>query len=118
MYLAGRLEKDPSVGWYEGEIGFFDFYIIPLARKLETCGIFGVSSSEYLGYAENNRMEWVTKGTELVEGYLQRFYAEHETEIGQEVAPSRDAVDDTDVKESQVILEDSLSILLSNVMEC
>ena len=29
MYLAykeGRADKDPSVSWYEGEIGFFDFY--------------------------------------------------------------------------------------------
>ena len=73
MFLAGRLDKDPSEGWYQGEIGFFDFYIIPLARKLETCGVFGVSSSEYLGYAENNRKEWVTKGEDLVKGYLERF---------------------------------------------
>lgn len=27
---------------------FKDFYIIPLARKLATCGVFGVSSDEYL----------------------------------------------------------------------
>jgi hypothetical protein len=30
MYLNGRSDKDPSVGWYEGEIGFFDFYIVGL----------------------------------------------------------------------------------------
>jgi hypothetical protein len=30
----------------EGEIGFFDFYIIPLAKKLKECGVFGVSSDE------------------------------------------------------------------------
>ncbi|CAB9531987.1 cAMP-specific 3',5'-cyclic phosphodiesterase (Partial), partial [Seminavis robusta] len=34
-YKDGRSDKDPSEGWYEGEIGFFDFYIIPLAKKLE-----------------------------------------------------------------------------------
>jgi hypothetical protein len=28
------------------EIGFFDFYIIPLAKKLKECGVFGVSSDE------------------------------------------------------------------------
>jgi hypothetical protein len=27
-YKAGRLEKDPSEGWYRGEIGFFDYYIV------------------------------------------------------------------------------------------
>jgi hypothetical protein len=32
--------------WYKGEIGFLDFYIIPLANKLKDCGVFGVSSDE------------------------------------------------------------------------
>lgn len=54
-YLDGRIEKDPSLSWYEGEVAFFDFYIIPLAKKLETCGVFGASSHEYLAYAEQNR---------------------------------------------------------------
>jgi len=29
-YATGRAEKDPTEGWYMGEIGFFDGYIIPL----------------------------------------------------------------------------------------
>jgi hypothetical protein len=66
-YREGRADKDPSEFWYEGEIGFFDFYIIPLAKKLEECGVFGVSSDEYLGYAKRNREEWVAKGKEIVE---------------------------------------------------
>jgi len=47
-YIAGRAATDPSVNWYKGEIGFFDFYIIPLAKKLESCGVFGKSSDEFL----------------------------------------------------------------------
>ena len=47
-YKQGRAENDPSVNWYKSEIGFFDFYIIPLAKKLKECGVFGVSSGEYL----------------------------------------------------------------------
>lgn len=35
--------------------------------------MFGVSSSEYLGYAEANRKEWVKKGEKLVQVYLERF---------------------------------------------
>ena len=54
-YKTGRSETDPSTNWYQGEIGFFDFYIIPLAKKLKNCGVFGVSSAEYLNYALNNR---------------------------------------------------------------
>ena len=43
-YVQGRSDVDPSENWYKGEIGFFDFYVIPLAKKLESCGVFGVSS--------------------------------------------------------------------------
>jgi hypothetical protein len=57
--------------WYEGEIGFFDFYIIPLAKKLKSCGVFGVSSEEYLQYAMQNRMEWSLRGKDIVEEYLE-----------------------------------------------
>jgi len=31
-YLCGRLVKDPSIDWYDSEIGFFDHYIIPYWR--------------------------------------------------------------------------------------
>ena len=64
-YAEGRAEKDPSENWYEGEKGFFDFYIIPLARKLKDCGVFGVSSDEYLQYAQQNRKEWELKGRQV-----------------------------------------------------
>jgi class 3 adenylate cyclase len=70
-YVEGRAETDPSEFWYKGEIGFFDFYIIPLAKKLKDCGVFGVSSYEYLDYAERNRAEWEAKGQELVETMME-----------------------------------------------
>jgi class 3 adenylate cyclase len=69
-YLSGRALTNPVEGWYQGEIGFFDFYIIPLAKKLKECGVFGVTTDEYLAYAQANRTEWELKGKELVEQYL------------------------------------------------
>eukprot|EP00980_Cylindrotheca_fusiformis_P023104 scaffold10116_cov127-Cylindrotheca_fusiformis.AAC.6 len=72
-YKAGRADSDPSVNWYKSEIGFFDFYVIPLAKKLASCGVFGVSSDEYLNYATTNREEWVRDGEALVQEYLSRF---------------------------------------------
>ena len=72
-YLDGRLEEDPSKTWYKGEQGFFEFYIIPLTKKLETCGVFGVSSQEYLDYATRNRDEWIRKGETLVQRYLESY---------------------------------------------
>ena len=77
-YKAGRSDKNPADFWYEGEIGFFDFYIIPLAKKLETCGVFGVSSHEYLNYAQANRREWADKGKQLVKDYVRRFHEQNE----------------------------------------
>jgi hypothetical protein len=76
-YKAGRGESDPSVNWYKGEIGFFDFYVIPLANKLHSCGVFGVSSHEYSNYATANREEWVREGENLVKEYLAKYEAKN-----------------------------------------
>jgi 3'5'-cyclic nucleotide phosphodiesterase len=65
-YKLGRWDRDPTPGWYEGELGFFDNYVIPLAKKLKDCGVFGVSSDEYLNYAMENRREWSCKGEDVV----------------------------------------------------
>lgn len=47
-YKAGRMGADPSNFWYDGELKFFDGYVIPLAKKLKDCGVFGVASDECL----------------------------------------------------------------------
>lgn len=72
-FVSGRAEKNPAESWYEGEIGFFDFYIIPLAKKLKDCGVFGVSSDEYLNYAQQNRREWESNGREVVAEMVERL---------------------------------------------
>lgn len=76
-YLAGRAATDPSEGWYGGEIWFFDNYIIPLAKKLKECGVFGVASDEYLGFALENREEWVIKGKAVVAKMLKAYKKRH-----------------------------------------
>uniref|UniRef100_A0A7R9WY55 PDEase domain-containing protein n=1 Tax=Craspedostauros australis TaxID=1486917 RepID=A0A7R9WY55_9STRA len=74
-YQDGRAEQNPVDGWYKGEIGFFDFYIIPLAKKLKECGVFGKSSDEYLNYAMTNRKEWERRGEEVVAEMVQSFHS-------------------------------------------
>jgi hypothetical protein len=81
---AGRMEKDPSAGWYGGELWFFDNYVIPLAKKLEECQVFGVSSDEYLNYALENRKEWEHKGKEIVKN----FSVSYQTSKGQSTVAS------------------------------
>lgn len=41
--------------------------------KLKECGVFGVSSGEYLDYARKNRQEWETKGRDVVEAMLEKL---------------------------------------------
>jgi len=71
-YVAGKSEKDPTDGWYKGELWFFDNYVIPLGHRLKDCGVFGAQGDEYLNYALQNRSEWEAKGEEIVK----RFHKE------------------------------------------
>jgi 3'5'-cyclic nucleotide phosphodiesterase len=61
-FKAGRCDKDPAESWYQGEMVFFDAYVIPLAKKLKDCGVFGVFGDEALQYALQNRERWEEQG--------------------------------------------------------
>merc|ERR1711988_717951 len=72
-YRTGRAKADPRIFWYKGELGFFDHYIIPLSKKLSDCGVFGVSSDEYLNYAVRNRSEWEQRGESMVADMIKKY---------------------------------------------
>lgn len=74
-YKTGRAKTDPATFWYKGELGFFDHYIIPLSKKLSDCGVFGVSSDEYLNYAMRNRKEWEQRGEAIVDEMVKRLHS-------------------------------------------
>jgi 3'5'-cyclic nucleotide phosphodiesterase len=78
-HRQGRAALNPADNWYQGELGFFDFYIIPLARKLKECGVFGVCSDEYLNYAVQNRQEWEERGEDLVRTMVEDVQREEKT---------------------------------------
>ena len=67
-YTEGRGsdDGDPSLRWYDDEVWFFDHHVIPLARRLHKCDVFGVYSNECLNYAFENRRKWVEQGREIV----------------------------------------------------
>ena len=81
-YDEGRSATDPSKGWYKGELWFYDNYVIPLAKKLADCKVFGVSSDESLNYAMANREEWAKKGEQVVKEMVDRYQKRKELEIG------------------------------------
>jgi hypothetical protein len=72
-YRNGHLAKNPAEFWYDGEIGFFKHYVIPLAQKLKECNVFGVSCDEFLDYALANLHEWELKGKQILEEFTKKF---------------------------------------------
>uniref|UniRef100_A0A7S4QHH6 Guanylate cyclase domain-containing protein n=1 Tax=Ditylum brightwellii TaxID=49249 RepID=A0A7S4QHH6_9STRA len=70
-YSSGRGTIDPRINWYQGQISFYDGYIIPLAKKLKECGVFGSAGEEYLSFALKNREEWTEKGEEISAQFIQ-----------------------------------------------
>lgn len=87
---------------YRGEIGFFDFYIIPLAKKLKECGVFGVSSDEYLHFAEANRREWEEKGETVVKELVEKYRNLHPTRKVDQLLVEEDGLDDSVVASKEV----------------
>ena len=74
-YKRGRADNDPIDSWYKGEFGFFDFYIIPLARKLKECGVFERTCEDWVKNAMTNRRAWELNGEEIVAGYRREIGA-------------------------------------------
>eukprot|EP00984_Skeletonema_dohrnii_P021840 scaffold11014_cov110-Skeletonema_dohrnii-CCMP3373.AAC.1 len=58
----------PAQNWYESQIGFYDFYVIPLAKRLDACGAFGMGGGSGGGYfgplAVRNKELWILRGRE------------------------------------------------------
>jgi hypothetical protein len=55
--------EDPMNGWYDNQTGFLDFYIVPMARKLDDAGAFGdTRGSVFVSIVEQNRTRWVNEG--------------------------------------------------------
>jgi hypothetical protein len=72
-YKSGRAEKDPTDAWYKGEFGFFDFYIIPLARKLKSCGVGDKACDDWLNNAIANRKRWEAEGEAILAGFVEEM---------------------------------------------
>ena len=63
-FKAGR-GQDPSKTWYEGQIGFLDGYVAPLAKKLIQTGVFGEDADVFLENVEENRRRWLVEGSKI-----------------------------------------------------
>ncbi|KAL3939568.1 MAG: hypothetical protein SGBAC_005736 [Bacillariaceae sp.] len=64
-YTEGRATEDPSDGWYEGELWFFDNWVIPLTQNLKECGVLDILSDQLVKQAQSNRNRWQLEGKQL-----------------------------------------------------
>jgi hypothetical protein len=78
-YKLGRLDKDPSTDLCARELMNFDMNIIPLAEKIKDCGVFGVSCQEMLDYALSNRLDWESRGDQIVKDWIEQHNSEEDT---------------------------------------
>ena len=54
----------PKENWYDSQIGFFSFYIIPLAERLDACGAFS-EDDKFAPLAVQNMEQWKEFGREI-----------------------------------------------------
>ncbi len=61
---------DPTPNWFRGQISFFDGYIIPLAKKLRQCGVFGKAGGMFLSCVLENRQRWIAEGERVTKMFI------------------------------------------------
>mmetsp|Transcript_22486 Transcript_22486/g.55637 ORF Transcript_22486/g.55637 Transcript_22486/m.55637 type:complete len:1526 (-) Transcript_22486:168-4745(-) len=64
-FLDVRSDKDPSDNWYNGELWFFENWVVPLATNLKTCGVLDIVSDQLVEQAKSNRRQWEAEGKEI-----------------------------------------------------
>lgn len=87
-HVSGRVqmgESDPSVGWRDSQLFFYDIYILPLARKLRRCGAFGRQRGrEIVRNAKGVRKRWEAEGGEVTERMIREVREKWEREQQEE----------------------------------
>lgn len=74
-----------------------------MARKLKECGVFGVSSNEYLDYAEKNRQECVDRGEEVVNEMIERAREHWNPQDNQKAEQNGTVVTAWDVSHHEIV---------------
>lgn len=60
-HIAGRGPHVTS-NWYDGQVGFYDSYILPLTQRLSASGLFGVFGNTFYENALALRSRWLQEG--------------------------------------------------------
>eukprot|EP00980_Cylindrotheca_fusiformis_P018742 scaffold6241_cov129-Cylindrotheca_fusiformis.AAC.19 len=100
-FIDGRESTDPSEGWYEGELWFFDNWVIPLAQNLKECGVLDVVSKQLVRQAAENRKKWEAQGMGITQAMVEKARVKG-------VSPSHSSVSLTSVLSSNTTQSESI----------
>ena len=70
-FKSGRSGNDPQDGWYTNQLGFYRLYVIPLAEKMKTCGVFGEKGEEWVRNAVSIRDRWEREGERVTKEMIE-----------------------------------------------
>lgn len=71
-YVCGRVvsgTRNPAENWYDNQLAFFDFYVIPLAQRMKDSGLFGDKGDIFLINVRRNHRRWFSEGKKLCNGF-------------------------------------------------
>lgn len=69
-FSHGRIKSDPRSGWYGNQLNFYNFYVIPLAEKMQKVGVFGSVGGSFVRNAILIRDQWKREGEKLTEDMI------------------------------------------------
>jgi hypothetical protein len=70
-FMCGRSETNPCNGWYENQLKFYTFYIVPLAEKMQKVGVFGDAGGRFLKNALSIRDQWKREGEKATKDMIE-----------------------------------------------
>ena len=85
-YEQGRNPHDPARNWFEAQILFWDGYVTPLAKRLESTGAFFVAQTVdhddglLLRCVADNRARWLKEGREFTAWLAKKWSVVREEE--------------------------------------
>ena len=95
-YESGRCadgeEDDPSKDWFGNQLGFYEIYILPLARRLRKCGAFAPDAAEaFVQNAKNICRRWEYEGAAITDRIIEEVRREYEERTNGGGAAAREA---------------------------
>jgi len=66
-YVNDRSAMDPSKQWFENQIGFLESYLLPLCKKLDHIGVFGIVGPKFAEITTKNRDTWLIQGIKVTD---------------------------------------------------